>query len=39
MLINKTALIAHVGSPWWEANACITYEPSGPTTKSRDGVR
>ena len=38
MEINKTAVSAHVGNPWWKPNACIAYEPSGPTIKSEAGV-
>ena len=35
--INKTAVMAHVGSPQW-AQQCIAYEPSGPTIKTTEGV-
>ena len=39
MTVNKSALIAHVGAPSWDSNACVTYEPTGPSMKSYDGVR
>ena len=37
MEINKTAVRAHVGNPWWKSNICIAYEPPGPSIKSWDG--
>ena len=38
-LINKTALIGHVGVPLTKPNLCITYQLIGPTIKSHYGVR
>ena len=31
---TKAELLFHVGVPWSDENACFSYEPSLPTSKS-----